>query len=100
MDRVGGKVTVSVQQSGKLEQNSETQRELAKLARGLITAEEHTPYCIITKKNSRITPDMLQRKSKIRLEPFGKTVFRNDAWAALIQQKAEWQNEGLFTGRN
>lgn len=94
------KVTVSVQQHGKLEQNSETQRELAKLAQGLIAAEEYTPYCIITKKNSRITPDMLQRKAKVRLEPFGKTVFRNDAWAALIQQKAEWQNEGLFTGSN
>ena len=94
------RVTVSVQQSGKLEQNSETQRELAKLAQGLIASEEYTPYCIITKKNSRITPDMLQRKAKIRLEPFGKTVFRSDAWAALIQQKAEWQNEGLFSGSN
>ncbi len=94
------KVTVSVQQSGRLEQTSETQRELLSLAHGLVGAEEYTPYCIITKRNSRITPDMLQRKAKIRMEPFGKTVFRNEAWSALVQQKQEWQQEGLFDGSN
>ena len=94
------KVMVSVQQSGKINQNSETQRELAKIAQNLIESSEYTPYCITTKKNSRITPDMLQRKAKIRLEPFGKTVFRSDAWAALVRQKSEWQSEGLFSGSN
>ncbi|MDR1126399.1 MAG: hypothetical protein LBM64_10165 [Deltaproteobacteria bacterium] len=94
------KVMVSVQQSGKINQNSETQRELAKIAQNLIESTAYTPYCITTKKNSRITPEILQRKAQIRLEPFGKTVFRSDAWAALIRQKTEWQSEGLFSGSN
>lgn len=92
------KVTVSVQQSGRLTPNSETQKQLVNIASGLIGAEEYTPYCIVTKKNSRITPDMLQKKAKIRLDPFGKTVFRKDAWHALVLQKREWQQEGLFDG--
>ena len=92
------KVTVSVQQSGKLTQNSETQLQLINIASKLVEAEEYTPYCIITKKNSRITPDMLQKKVIVRLTSYGKTVFRKDAWDALLLQKREWQLEGLFDG--
>jgi len=90
------KVMLSIQQSGRLEQNTETQKELTKIAQTLINSEQETPYCIITKKNSRITSEMLQRKTTVRLEPNGKTVFRVDAWRSLVQQKISWKNEGVF----
>ncbi|MTJ92183.1 MAG: hypothetical protein F8N36_04870 [Desulfovibrio sp.] len=92
------KVTVSVEQSGKIEQNTETQAALYHLAKDLIVTSNYAPYCIITKKNSKITPDKLQRKQKIFLKPYGKTVFRDEAWSALIKQKQDWEQEGLFSG--
>lgn len=89
------KSTFSVRQSGKIDVTSLTQKEFTNLAKALLE-EAETPFAIITKNNSRITLDMLQRKVKVNFDPYGKTIFRNDAWAALRQQKRVWESEGLF----
>lgn len=91
------KAIFSVRQSGKIDTTSLTQKEFLELAKSLLDGEE-APFTIVTKGNSRITPDMLQRKVKINFTPFGKTIFRSDAWAALAAQKQEWESEGLFSG--
>lgn len=91
------KSTFSVRQNGKIDTSSLTQKEFFTLAKSLLS-DENTPFAIITKRNSKITPDMLQRKVKMNFTPFGKTILRNEAWAALVTQKREWESEGLFNG--
>lgn len=91
------KATFSVKQSGRIDTNSVTQKEFFALANALLD-DVNTPFVIITKRNSRITPDMLQRKVKMSFAPFGKTIFRGQVWKALIDQKREWDSEGLFNG--
>jgi hypothetical protein len=53
-------------------------------------------FCILTKKGSLIKAGEIAVKKRIRMEPFGKTVFPKEALEAMKGYMKELRDDGIL----
>lgn len=85
-----------VNSKGRIDAESQSQVVMQSMGREIIE-EELNGFYIITRDGSKITANSISHKHKIRLDKFGKTVFRNETWAALSLFREKLEEQRIIT---
>lgn len=62
----------------------------------LIFDQEESGYTIELRNGEKITPQEVTVRKRIRLQPYGKSVFKQDAWSALMTFMSELRTDGTL----
>lgn len=92
LDSLSARVVISA--NGRIE-SALSEEKIIELA-NIVLKEEDGGFCIITKKGSLIKAGEIAVKKRVRMEPFGKTVFPNEALDAMREYMKELHDDGIL----
>lgn len=85
-----------VNSKGRIDVDSQSQVVMQSMGKKIIE-EDLGGFYIITRDGSKITANSITHKHKIRLDKFGKTVFRNETWSALSVFREKLEEQRIIT---